>query len=311
MAELLVGIKCKIWVDDVFFYADTEEELLDTLDEILARLESVGLFAAAHKCTFFAREIMWCGKVYSQGRVSYDPERLQGLSDMRRPETAVELMQFLQAMNWLRTSLPRMAQVVEPLRLFLEELMAGAPRRTKHVAKNRAIPPAAWTEGRLEAWADAQELVAHAVTLYHPRHGCQVLMFPDASECHWGSFVTQVPDDEMQQHLPVEDMTHEPLAFLSGTFKGSQMRWATTDKEGFAIVSTFRRLEHFLWNGVHIFTDHRNLAYIFNAEACVTSVSKALAQQLEGWKGVLGQYRYTIRHISGERNAWGDLLSRW
>ena len=35
----------KIWVDDVFFYADTEDELLDTLDEILARLESVGLFA--------------------------------------------------------------------------------------------------------------------------------------------------------------------------------------------------------------------------------------------------------------------------
>ena len=41
MTELLVGIKCKIWVDDVFFYAETEDELLDTLDEILARLESV------------------------------------------------------------------------------------------------------------------------------------------------------------------------------------------------------------------------------------------------------------------------------
>ena len=52
------------------------------------------------------------------------------------------------------------------------------------------------------------------------------------------------------------------------------MRWATIDKEGFAIVSTFRRPEHFLWNGVHIFTDRRNLAYIFDPEACVTSVSE-------------------------------------
>ena len=67
---------------------------------------------------------------------------------MRRPETAAELMQFFQAMNWLRTSLPRMAEVVTPLRLFLEELIAGAARRTKRVAKNRAISPAAWTEGR-------------------------------------------------------------------------------------------------------------------------------------------------------------------
>ena len=119
MTELLVGITCKIWVDDVCFYADTEDEPLDAIDEILARLETVGLFAAAHKCTFLSREIVWCRKVYSQGRVSHDPVRLQDLSDMRRPETAAELMKFLQAMNWLRTSLPRMAEVVAPLRLFL------------------------------------------------------------------------------------------------------------------------------------------------------------------------------------------------
>ena len=61
----VVGIKCKIWMDDVFHFADTQDELLDTIDEILARLESVGLFATADKCTFFSREIMWCGKVYS------------------------------------------------------------------------------------------------------------------------------------------------------------------------------------------------------------------------------------------------------
>ena len=29
MPELLVGITCKIWVDDVFFYADTEDEILE------------------------------------------------------------------------------------------------------------------------------------------------------------------------------------------------------------------------------------------------------------------------------------------
>ena len=78
------------------------------------------MFAAAHKYTLFSREIVWCGKVYSQGRESHDPVRLQGLSDMRLPETAAELMQFLQAMNWLRTSLPRTAEVGAPLRLFLE-----------------------------------------------------------------------------------------------------------------------------------------------------------------------------------------------
>ena len=36
-----------------------------------------------------------------------------------------------------------------------------------------------------------------------------------------------------------------------------------------------------------------------------------MAQRLENWKAVLGQYRYAIEHIPGERNCWGDLLSRW
>ena len=35
-------------------------------------------------------------------------------------------------------------------------------------------------------------------------------------------------------------MSHEPLGFLSGTFRGSQQRWATVGKGGFAIMSTFQ-----------------------------------------------------------------------
>ena len=81
----------------MFFVADTEDELLDTLDDILARLECVGLFATQHTCTCFAGELVWCGEVYSQGRAPHYPIRLQGLPDMRRTETAAELLQSLQA----------------------------------------------------------------------------------------------------------------------------------------------------------------------------------------------------------------------
>ena len=61
------------------------------------------------------------------------------MATMRRLETTAELMQFLQVVSWLRTSLPRMAEVVYPLRVFLEEHLAGTKRRTKRVTSNRAI----------------------------------------------------------------------------------------------------------------------------------------------------------------------------
>ena len=86
-------------------------------------------------------------------------------------------------------------------------------------------------------------------------------------------------------------MSHEPFAFLSGSFKGSQLRWVTVVNKYFAIVNTFRGREYLLWGGGHISTDDRNLTYTFNLESCVTSVTKAMAQRLENWKAVLCQYR--------------------
>ena len=57
----------------------------------------------------------------------FDPSLLDPKCKLQRDqvewifETAGELMQFLQAVNWLRRSWPRMAEVVWPLRVFLEE----------------------------------------------------------------------------------------------------------------------------------------------------------------------------------------------
>ena len=52
MTDLLRDLDCDVWVDDVFDFAKDEISLLCLLDEILGRLESVGLFVAAHKCIF-------------------------------------------------------------------------------------------------------------------------------------------------------------------------------------------------------------------------------------------------------------------
>ena len=57
-------IRDRVWVDDVIYWELDETDVLNALDLILERLEEVGLYAAAHKCTFFETSITWCGKVY-------------------------------------------------------------------------------------------------------------------------------------------------------------------------------------------------------------------------------------------------------
>ena len=62
--------------------------------------------------------------------------------------------------------------------------------------------------------------MVNAVALSHPKDGYEVLMFPDASDNHLGSFLTQVSTAELEGGIKVEKMSHEPLGFLSGTFRG-------------------------------------------------------------------------------------------
>ena len=145
---------------------------------------------------------------------------------MRRPRTAGELMQFLQSVNWLRAFLPRLAKTLEPLRELLEEHLRGNVRRSKRAASNRIIDDSAWTFRRGQAWHAAQDLVAHAVTLSHPKEGYEPLMFLHASDLHRGSFLTQVPAAELDGPLAVEDMSHEPMGFQRGTFREPHvLRW--------------------------------------------------------------------------------------
>ena len=103
-----------------------------------------GLFLAAHKLILFAKEIRWCRKLYLGSSVRHDPERVRCLVEMRRPATVGQLMQFLQVANWMRLSLPNMAEVVAPLRALMELKLQGT-NRTKRVASRRELVVDDWT----------------------------------------------------------------------------------------------------------------------------------------------------------------------
>ena len=126
----------------------------------------------------------------------HDPERIRGLVEMRRPETVGELMQFLQAANWMRLSLPNMAEVVSPLRAFLERKLKGTTR-TKMVACRKVMSEEDWSEEIQAAWQSSRELLEDAVQLNFRKQDFRVVMFPDASDLFWGGFLTQVPEEDL------------------------------------------------------------------------------------------------------------------
>ena len=162
-----------MYVDSVIIRERDVWELMDHFFLVVKKLMEVGLFVTTQKVTLYAREVKWCGKLYSGTSVRHDPQRIRGLVKMRRPETVGELIQFLQAVNWMRLSLPNMVEVVSPLRALLEWKLKG----TTHTK--------------------SCEVLQYAVQLNFCKQNFSVLMFSDASDLFWGSFLTQVPEEDL------------------------------------------------------------------------------------------------------------------
>ena len=55
-----------------------------------------------------------------------------------------------------------------------------------------------------------------------------------------------MPKEELVEGLSFMDMSHEPLAFLSDVFRGSQLCWPTVKKESFPILCASQRVPYLL-----------------------------------------------------------------
>lgn len=130
-----------------------------------------------------------------------------------------------------------------------------------------------------------------------------VLVFPNARELYGGISVTQETEENLVSGNSGQSKAHEPLKFVTGTSKSRNRFWSTADKEGFTIVSTFKRRDSLVWDGADSFYDHWNTAYIMSPTACVSTLSTTIAQMLRHWRKLLD----AIQHIPGVRSQMGRL----
>ena len=107
-------------------------------------------------------------------------------------------------------------------------------------------------------------MLTHSVTVAHPKDGYEVCLFTDALDFHWGVIVTQMQKKDLELDVLVQ--RHEPLAFLKGTFNISQKHWSVIEKEAFPCEEAVEGLRHLLLRdeGFRLFTDHRNVIYVFD-----------------------------------------------
>lgn len=95
-----------------------------------------------------------------------------------------------------------------------------------------------------KAFGNIKAKILNARKRAHTSIEKRLCLFTDASELHWASVLTQIPPEDGK--IPFEKQITETLAFLSGTFTGSERNSATPDTEAFAIVNSCLKLDYLL-----------------------------------------------------------------
>ena len=303
-----------VFLDDILVYSKTPTGLVNSIRNMLQILDSAGVKLKPAKCEIFAPKLVWCGRTISAAGVGIAEEYQQTLLGVPEPTNAGELQQFLAAANWVRSMVPEFARIVLPLQNLLNAALKLTKRRNQKQAARINLVEHGWLTAHSEAFTALKTALSQCVTNAHPDSSKEFCLWTDASADSWGAVLTQVPAHEFHDDsLDWNSWSHEPLAFLSGVFRGSELRWAIPDKEAFAIFNSCKRLAYLLvrQRGFHVFTDHRNLVYIFNPLGSNTHLGKPAADRLERWSLTLRAFDFTIQHMPGDQNNWADLLSRW
>lgn len=301
----------KAWLDDFSLHAKDEETLLNALEEFFKICHAKNLFLHARKCRLFERELRWCGRIVSKEGYRLDPSRLEGLKGMVAPKTAEELAQFVYCCRWMSTAIPAFSQRIAPLTSLLESAYSQSGRRTNRSVRNITLRSLSWGPVHEKAFSDLQESLRQAVTLSHPDPEKVVCVFTDASELYWSGVVTQTAPNQLSK--PFGQQVHEPLAFLGSSFKGSELNWSTFEKEAFAIFKTFEKMD-FLFQcqrRTHVFTDHRNLLFVFAPLAMEPVLGRHVVSKVQRWALFISRFAYVIEHIEGKSNICADMLTRW
>lgn len=166
-----------------------------------------------------------------------------------------------------------------------------------------------WDSEHAEAFSDIQAQLQEATRLAHRDPEKILCVNTYSSDKHWAVAATQCNPSELDK--PLLDQVHHPLAFLSSSFNEREENWSTYEREAYAVVQAFRKLDYLLSYDptTRVFTDHRNLLFAFNPVAMKPSLGRHKVLKVVRWALYLISFNYRIEHVPGDFNTWPNIMT--
>jgi len=275
----LIHIIMELYIDDIIVHGIDDQQFLARLRQVFERLRRFRVTVNPEKCRFGMDQIEYIGHVVDPTGLSFSQDKKDKVRDFPLPTTAKHVKSFIGLANYFRDHIPNHSTTMVPL----QQLILSYEKSKKVM----------WNPEAIKAFEDMKLAISNCPKLYfldEDTRRSPVFLHTDASDYGVGAYLFQVIDGK-----------EHPIQFISKAFDKVQLRWATGEKEAYAIFYAIKKLKPLIRDlKFTLRTDHKNLTYINNHAS----------EKVMRWKLELQQYDFDIEHIAGVKNEVADSFSR-
>ena len=288
LETLLEGLKDVVClIDDIGVASKTIDDHLETIEEILKRLQAAGLKMRADKLELLTEEMRFMGFVIGMdGRLKIDNAKSQRVEKWGRPKTVGEVRTFLGFCGFVRKFVRGFSEVARPL--------------TQLITREK-LTEADWTPEAEEAFQKLKTAISTAPCLRIPDHeGGDFHLYVDASGTSIGNVLAQeIMDDKTKKKRLW------PCSYGSRLFRGSEKNYSMPEKEILAAVWSTKSYGHYLRGRTfHLHTDAEAVYHVLRRTSDVP-----MSSRLSRFAVDVHDYHFNVHHVRTEKN-WADAMSR-
>ena len=198
-----------VYIDDILITGKSEEEHLETLERVLARLEESGLKLKRSKCLLMAPSVTYLGHKIDKDGIRPLAEKVRAVQKAPEPKNVTELKAYLGLLSYYGRFMPNFAHTIAPLYRLL-----------------CASTHWQWTSHEQNAFEASKELLAAPRVLAHYDPQLPLVLACDALPYGLGAVLAhRYPDG-----------TEKPVAYASRTLSAAEKNYSQIEKEGLACV---------------------------------------------------------------------------
>lgn len=274
MVRLFVGIdNVIVYIDDVLIFAETLEELRQTVSKVLQILRANNLTLNTAKCEYDKNRIKFLGHQLDADGFHIDEEKVRSVRSFREPTTISELRSFLGLASYISPYVRNFADLSRPL---------------WEVTTKKA-----WTWGaeQQQAFELIKQRILHCtVALGFFSDSDKTILYTDASPYALGAVLVQ------------ESKNRNPrlISFASKALTATERKYAQNQREALGAVWAVEHFSYFLLGRQFTLrTDAQGVAFILNRSR---EASKRALTRADGWALRLSPYNYEVEYVRGRDN---------